>query len=124
MSAEAVAAVVIALLAADSLQDTDERVRRTCNASAEDEGVKPLQATLASHLSSPERMNNLRSLVVSRGESASITYRDENRRTELASFTIAKVRGARQVITIMAAMSAEPLQEISKALRKSLGEKS
>jgi hypothetical protein len=119
LSAEAVAAIIIALMAADSLQETDERVRRTCNAEAEDKGVKPLQLTLAAFLSSPDR--KLQTLTIEREQTAMISYGDAAHRGH-AIFRIHKGRGPRSVIRIAAVMPAEPIQKISKSLGAALGD--
>jgi hypothetical protein len=130
LSSEAVAALIIALMTADSLHDTDERVRRACKAEAEDEGVKSLQLTLASFLSSADSVKKLQGLSIHREESATIMYDSRARtefanlaRTESANFRIHKGRGARSpAIRITATMAGKPIQEISKALRAALGD--
>jgi hypothetical protein len=121
LSGESVAVLIIALMAADSLQDTDERVRRTCNAEAEEAGVKPLQPTLAAILLSAESVKKFQVLTINRNETATILYR-EGQMTRFAKFNIRKTRGNRSVININATMAAEPIRQISKALLTTLGD--
>jgi hypothetical protein len=67
-----VAALVIALLAADTLQDTDIRVRDFCRAKPNDAGKCPwtgeadFQSALAAVLTSKEKAESLRSVSVQR----------------------------------------------------------
>jgi hypothetical protein len=95
------AALMIALMAADTLQETDQRVRRTCNAEARDEGVNNFQSTLGAFLLSEKSVKNLLSLRIYGEDRAAIQYHGEIEGPHFVDFDINKSRGRRPVISIV-----------------------
>ena len=79
LNAHGVAGILIALLAADTLQDTDQRVLDLCRAPPR-EGKCPLtgatdfQSAVATVLASRKQSKNLRGLIVYRPHRAQILY--------------------------------------------------
>jgi hypothetical protein len=148
LSGEAVAAMIIALMAADSLQETDQRVARTCNAVAKDgpcawTGAATFQSALAAVLLSEERVKSLRSLTISRGVIAAISWdpgpghlppptgrpstdylrKQPFFRVRTSTFGIHRTRGRLPVFAIGASLNyPQIIPQISKALLTTLGD--
>jgi hypothetical protein len=146
LSGEAVAAMIIALMAADSLQETDQRVARTCNAVTKDgpcawTGAATFQSALAAVLLSEERVTSLYSLTIARGVKATIQW-DPGRlpsttsspatnylqqqaffRAKTSTFDIHRPRGRLPVFHIAASLNyPQIIPQISKALLTTLGD--
>jgi hypothetical protein len=151
LSGEAVAAMIIALMAADSLQETDQRVARTCNAVAKDgacawTGAATFQSALAAVLLSEERVKSLYSLTISRGVEATIQWdpgpvpfapstgsrsnylvrglqKHAAFRARSSTFDIHRTRGRLPVFHIAASLNyPQIIPQISKALLTTLGD--
>jgi hypothetical protein len=147
LSGEAVAAMIIALMASDSLQDTDQRVARTCNAVATEgicewTGAKTFQSALTAVILSEERVRSFYSLTIARGVKATIQWdpgpgstdstaapaanylqRHVFFRVKTSSFDIHKPRGRLPVFHIAAGLNhPQTIPQISKALLTTLGD--
>jgi hypothetical protein len=152
LSGEAVAAMIIALMAADSLQETDQRVARTCNAVAKDgpcawTGAATFQSALAAVLLSEERVTRLYSLTIARGVVAAIQWdpgpghlppptgrpstnylvrnllKEPFFRVKTSTFDIHRTRGRLPVFHIAASLNyPQIIPQISKALLTTLGD--
>jgi hypothetical protein len=145
LSGEAVAAMIIALMASDSLQETDQRVARTCNAVAtngtcEWTGAKTFQSGLAAVILSEDLVKSFYSTTVARGVKATIQWdpgpsslpnnpafnyaqRQQLIRIKTSSFDIHKPRGRLPVFHIAASLNyPQIIPQISKALLTKLGD--
>jgi hypothetical protein len=146
LSGEAVAAMIIALMASDSLLETDQRVARTCNAVASDgscvwTGAATFQSALAAVLLSEERVTSFMELTIARGvkatiqwdpghsppaaDSPAINYLKQKAffRAETSTFNIHRPRGRLPVFHIAASLNyAQTIPQISKAVRSALGD--
>jgi hypothetical protein len=127
LSGEAVAAMVIALMAADTLQDTDERVRRTCNATPKEgtcpwTGANTFQSALAAVLTSEELIKDIGGISISRDGIGQIHHYGSHRTQSLTTVFEINKRGRWSMIMITARINPEQIRQISKALRSELGD--
>lgn len=125
LSGEAVAGVIIALLAADTLQDTDDRVGQTCNAKPSEKvcpftGERTFQAALGAVLASPELIKRFSGLSVARNQIGHIGYGRPNR--ALASVFNIKTESPPSAIQIVARIDNLTVRSISTALLERIGE--
>jgi hypothetical protein len=116
-----VAALVIALLAADTLQDTDDRVRAFCLATPLDAdrcpwtGEANLQAALAAALSSPEMAESLGFLLLDRHNSR--VRLGHGRTSESGSIFVSSAPRPISKIMITASIDATRLKRLASMLQ-------
>jgi hypothetical protein len=129
LSGEAVAAMIIALLAADSLQDTDQRVKLACLADPEEgsacpwTGAATFQSALAAVLTDEDRSKMLHFVSMARGTQAWMAYgslRSGHKRP--TTFAINRAGRHQPVVNITARIESKTLSQVSKALRTELGD--
>jgi hypothetical protein len=125
LSGESLAALIIALMVADTLIETDERVRRACQASPKDgaecpwTGARTLQQALSVLLLSEERVKSFAVFSIHRELRAQLNY---GRPDELFGSVFGmKGSRSRRPITITARIESRTMEQLSKALRSELG---
>ena len=120
----AVAGLIIALLMADTLQDTDHRVRLICSAAPADSarcpwtGESDFQSTLAAILTSNDRMHSIASVIVYRHVFRSqILYGrpDDSLTSRFKAKSIPK--GPAPSISLQASMDAKTLKSVAAMLQ-------
>jgi hypothetical protein len=125
LTGEAVAGIMIALLAADTLQNTDERVRQTCTAKPRDKtcsftGEKTFQTALGAILTTPKFSKSLSSLSISRNQIAQLGYGLPN--DALGSVFEIKSKTPHSAIQIIARTSNLTVRSISAAMLDRTGD--
>lgn len=125
LTGESVGSVLIALLAADTLQDTDERVARTCKARPKEKvcpftGAKSFQEAVGAILASPEMMKSFSGFSISRDSVAYIGYGRPD--DALGSVFEIKSKAPLSAIRIVARIDLLTLRSISTALIERIGD--